>query len=846
MHPIYSDKRKSGIPLIGDIAWGTDFCQFYRTKEDLLEILVPYFRAGLENNESCLWITSSPMRAEEGRKALKEALPGFEEYVLRGQMEIIPQRRWPGKGEKADWAIVSKLDQAVLSGFDGLRLACAPFPEKSGAKWFRLDGTDAISRHPIMTLFLYPRDRFDAVSLMEAVKNHRFALVRNAESWDLVESSGVQVVKDALTRSEEKLHALFSNMSEGFAYHRIVLDGEGKPCDYVFHEINDAFERITGLKRENIVGKRATEVLPGIEKDPTDWIGKYGKVAITGEPVQFESRSEALEKWYSVSAFSPHKGYFAVTFSDITEQKRMEQAIRENEEKLRVTLTSIGDAVIATDVEARITFMNAVAEGLTGWTLDEASQKPVGQVFNIVNEYSRKAVENPVHRVLQEGNIVGLANHTVLVRKDGTEVAIDDSGAPIRDGSGNMSGVVLIFRDITGKRKAENALRRAKEEWERTFDAVPDLIAILDNRHRVVRANLAMAERLGLTPRECVGLPCYRAVHGTDKPPPFCPHTRTITDCCEHNAEVREDRLGGYFMVSTTPIRDEQGKLIGSVHVARDITGRKQAEEALRVAHDQLEARVKERTSELEISNKALVEYASKLERLNEELQDFAFVASHDLQEPLRKVQTFCDMAIKKCEASLDGTGKEYIERAAGSANRMRRLLQDLREFSRVAAKPETQRELDLAAIVEETAGLFEEDLKKHGGSIEIKDMPSLEADQAQMLGLFQNLIGNALKFRSARSPQIKVYAKGDGQGMCEIFVEDNGIGFDQKFAERIFKPFQRLHGHDRYDGTGMGLAVCRKIVEWHGGSIRAESRPGKGSRFIVRLPVRQSRRGNR
>ena len=402
---------------------------------------------------------------------------------------------------------------------------------------------------------------------------------------------------------------------------------------------------------------------------------------------------------------------------------------------------------------------------------------------------------------------------------------------------------VQLAGEIAERKRTEDALRQAKEEWERTFDAVPDLIAILDDRHRVMRTNRSMAERLGRTPDECVGLPCYAAVHGTDQPPAFCPHTRTLTDCREHIAEVHENRLGGYFMVSTTPICDEQGKLTGSIHVARDITERKQAEEALRKAHDQLELRVRERTSELEVSNKALIEYARKLERLNEELQDFAFVASHDLQEPLRKIQTFCDMAINTDGSVQDGTEKEYLARIAGSASRMRQLLQDLLQFARTAAKPEPFKEIDLGKTAREAAQLFEEDLSQSGGSVEIENMPHIEADEIQMLRLFQNLIGNALKFRSNESPRIKVYAKLDA-GQCEIIVEDNGIGFDQRYAERIFKPFQRLHGRKQYDGTGMGLAICRKIVDWHGGDIRAESEPAKGSRFVISLSMRRDSKG--
>lgn len=720
VHTIYSDKRKSGIPLIGDLPWGSDFCQFYQTEKDLIDILVPYFKAGLESNELCLWITSGALSARDARKALKEAVPDLEDYTKKGQMEIISQRSWRAQNGNTDGAIISNLDKAISNGFDGLRLACNAFPErKRGGKVITFDDADVISRYNIIAVCSYPRDKFDAVSLMETVKNHRFALIRNADRWELIESLEARIFKDALKRSEEKLHSLFSNMSEGFAYHRIVLDASGNPRDYVFHEVNEAFERLTGLKREKVIGKRATEVLPGIGNNSTDWIGIYGQVALTGEPVHFESYSESLERWYSVSAFSPHKGYFAVTFSDITERKRMEQALRESEEKLRVTLTSIGDAVIATDAESRITFINPVAAALTGWEGDEARGRMIEEVFRIINEETRKPAEDIVRRVLREGHIAALANHTALITRDGREIPIEDSAAPIRGASGEVSGVVLVFHDVTEQRRAQ--------------------------------------------------------------------------------AELRE-------------------------------------------SHDELELRVRERTAELRVSNKALMEYAARLERLNEELQEFTFVASHDLQEPLRKIQTFCDMALKRCTPALDDAGQKYLERVITSAGRMRQLLYDLLQFSKMAAKPEPFREIDLSKTVREASDLFKEDLQKSGGLVEIHNMPSIDADEGQMLRLFQNLIGNALKFRNNESPRIKISAKCDGQGWCEIYVQDNGIGFDQRFSERIFKPFQRLHNRDKYEGTGMGLSICRKIVDRHSGRIRAESESGKGSTFIIRLPMKQHR----
>ena len=326
------DRRKSGISLIDDLPWGSHCCQFYQTKKDLFDILVPYFKAGLESNELCVWVTTEPLSTEDVRKALEKALPNFENFAESGQIEIIPDRMWLARGGKSGKAVVSRVDKAVSAGFDGLRMASNAFREKAAGKAYACYGADAIGRYNAIAVFTYPRNEFDAIGLMEVVKNHRFALVRNADRWEVIESSEARTVRDALKRSEEKLQSLFSNMSEGFAYHRVVLDARGKPCDYLFLEVNDAFERLTGLKGKDIIGKRVTEALPGIEKDPADWIGKYGKVAMTGRPAHFESYSESLKRWYSVSAFSPHKGFFAVTVSDITERKRGEEARKKAEE----------------------------------------------------------------------------------------------------------------------------------------------------------------------------------------------------------------------------------------------------------------------------------------------------------------------------------------------------------------------------------------------------------------------------------------------------------------------------------------------------------------------------------
>jgi signal transduction histidine kinase len=250
-------------------------------------------------------------------------------------------------------------------------------------------------------------------------------------------------------------------------------------------------------------------------------------------------------------------------------------------------------------------------------------------------------------------------------------------------------------------------------------------------------------------------------------------------------------------------------------------------------------------------SNEATKVYAAKLERSNKELQDFASVASHDLQEPLRKVQAFSDRLKTRSAAGLDDSGRDYLDRIQNAARRMQTLINDLLTFSRVATKAQPFEPVDLTSATRDVLADLEVRIEQTGGHVDLGDLPTVEADPLQVRQLMQNLIGNALKYhRTEEPPVVKVTGStlapepnGEteaGRELCQILIEDNGIGFEQIYAERIFTIFQRLHGRNEYEGTGVGLAVCRKIVERHGGSIKARSAPGQGSTFLVTLPVRQ------
>jgi PAS domain S-box-containing protein len=378
-----------------------------------------------------------------------------------------------------------------------------------------------------------------------------------------------------------------------------------------------------------------------------------------------------------------------------------------------------------------------------------------------------------------------------------------------------------------------HTVQQAEQEWQATFNAMQDAVVMIDHEGIVIRANQAFHQIVGLTAATLPGSSYHLLLQHLRCPERTCPLDQTLSGGvaarCTH---YQGDRI---LDVYTLPFWERSAsrpdQIRRMIYVLQDVTERRRAEEGL-------------------------MALTAQLEQSNRELQDFASVASHDLQEPLRKIQAFGNRLKRKDGAALSEEGLDSLQRMQSAAGRMQALINDLLLYSRITTQAQPFVAIDLNAIVADVLADLEVRIEQAHGRVEVAELPVIEADSVQMRQLFQNLISNALKFaRPEVPPLVTVYAHhlpaaqtnnqpARTNDLVQFVVEDNGIGFAEKYVDRIFIPFQRLHNRTVYEGTGMGLAICRKIVDRHRGRIDVQSRPGEGTRFIITLPLVENQNG--
>ncbi|AQT69908.1 Phytochrome-like protein cph1 [Anaerohalosphaera lusitana] len=521
---------------------------------------------------------------------------------------------------------------------------------------------------------------------------------------------------------------------------------------------------------------------------------------------------------------------------------RLVYAREENEENTRATLNSIGDAVIATDAQGCVVRMNPIAESLTGWKLGEAKGRPLQEVFHIINAKSREVCKNPVEKVLATGQIVGLANHTALIAKDGREYQIADSAAPVVLSDGKTAGVVLVFRDVTEEYEIREKLavseKRFRELFENSINAYALHEIVLDDKGEPVdyvflEVNKSFERLTGLVGAETIGKRVTEVVPGVENGPFIRRFGQVAMTGEPTRFEEYDPNLGRWFDIAA--YCPQKGQFVA---VFTDITVRKQAEQARE-------------------------ELVRELEMKNEELESLVYVASHDLRSPLVNISGFShelERTVEELDEKLNDIGgpeefnaqsiddihkllredaKESVGYITGGVEQMDMLLKGLLRLSRVGRTELKIENVNMNGLLGEVAEGVAYLVQENDVRLTVGEVPGCRGDHVQLSQVFTNLIDNAIKYRDRDGKRCEIEISGEVQdGGCLYKVCDNGIGIQREHQQKIFELFHRLEPGGLVEGQGLGLTIVRRVINRLGGRVWLESEPGEGTCFYIELPA--------
>ena len=617
-----------------------------------------------------------------------------------------------------------------------------------------------------------------------------------------------------------------------------------KDLDGVIRSCNARAEQLFGYERRELVGQSIRMLIPpdrqGEEEEILSRIRRGDRVEHF-ETIRLARGGRALDISLSVSPIRDGEGRIigvAKIARDISEQKRLARELETQREWFRVTLESIGDAVIASDPEGRVRYLNEPAVALTGWNARDAIGQPLADVFHIVNEKTRKRVDNPAEVVLRTGHVVGLANHTVLIDRNGVDRPIADSAAPIRGAGGRILGVVLVFRDVTKQRHAEDAIAEQREWFETTLESIGDAVIATDVQGQVVFMNPIAEHLTGWRLAEARGRSCadtFNIINENTRRSVESPVSRvlaegTVVGLANHTVLIAADGTERPIDDSGAPIRSRDGRIVGVVLVFRDVSERRRGEVERRDA-----ALERERLLEAERAARADAERANRVK------DEFVAMVSHELRTPLNAILGWTQLMVKP------GAGADVMTRGldviARSTRLQTQLISDLLDISRIVSG---KLQLDiahvhLASVVGDAIDTVQRDADdKHIAiSRDLDDsVGAIAGDPARVQQIVWNLLSNAIKF-TPDGGQISVRLCKSPAG-AQITVSDTGVGIRSDFLPHIFDRFQQADQSitRRVGGLGLGLSIAKHLAELHGGSITADSAGiGRGATFTVVLP---------
>ncbi|MFC6717572.1 PAS domain-containing protein [Natrialbaceae archaeon GCM10025810] len=581
---------------------------------------------------------------------------------------------------------------------------------------------------------------------------------------------------------ETELSEILGRISDAF----YALDEEWR-----FTHVNERAEELLGYSREELLGECVWDVFPGGTR--SDLIEKYTEAMETQEAVSWERFSGSLEIWMEIQVYPSESG-LSVYFRDVSERKEREQRLQESERLYRSLAERFPNGmVVRFDDDCRYTLAAGQAfDDLPYAPADLEGRRP----RDVFPERVAEDVEDTFRRTLAGEELTFEcvdADRDWLVRT-----------TPLSDDAGSVVAGLALVQDITERKAYRRRLEESEQRYRTLVRHFPNgAVALFDEELRYTACGGQLLEEFAIDPEDLVGTPIHDSLRADvfdEVEPEF--RATLEGDANEFELEYR----GRTLVVYTLPVTDADGDVFAGMVMAQDVTDR--------------------------------TRYQRQLEESNERLEQFAYAASHDLQEPLRMITSYLTLLERRYGDDLDGDGAEFLAFAVDGADRMRNMIDGLLEYSRVETTGKPLEPVDLGAIIDDVRTDLQLQIEEHDARIDVETpLPRVEGDASQLRQVFQNLLTNAITYSGDEPPRIEIEAERSGTTVV-VSVDDEGIGIDPDSESRIFEVFQRLHTHAEHPGTGIGLSICQRIVERHGGEIRVDSEPGEGSTFSFSLPA--------
>lgn len=676
----------------------------------------------------------------------------------------------------------------------------------------------------------------------------------------------------AVRESEEKYRTIFETMTEGFSVNEIIYDKDGIPYDYRYNSVNPAYERYTGLKPEKIIGRTRFEIFQNID---SAWVESYRNVAITGESARFEDYLAPLDKWLDVLVFRIKSHHIGVLFSDISKRKKTEELIRNTKEQYDLLFNSVSEGfalykAIRDDngrlYDILVLEINPAGATLSGVKRDDQIGKTWLQVWDgkipdsvfdiyrqvdksgkpLIFEYScpitNRYYSISLNKLDKDRFSVVFFDNTELKNveaeltdaRDNLEIKVQERTSELKEVNEllkqNAKHLNILYSSITvanGSKNIEELAREVLTLLLKTMDFDGGGLYLINEKGNL--AKIVYSQGLSEDFVKCIddidiNLLPYKELLINGKS--FFLEKSDIS-------KIDSDCLGEYDVIAAVPVYS-MNKIIGSFNLAskkRGPIGNEEKNILISIGQE-----IGATITKL-IYGSEMERLIDELKRSNTDLQHFAYVASHDLQEPLRTISSFTQLLVMRYREKLDNDAVEFMDLIVDASTQMQQMIIDLLDYSRLG-KPGVYVQVNMEELVDQVLFNLKDLIERNQAEVTYDPLPQLIVAKDHLSRVFLNLIGNAIKFRKPEEPP-KVLISSKKAGNEYIFsISDNGIGIEEKYFERIFTIFQRLHTRDKYEGTGIGLAIIKKIIESHKGRIWVESTPGVGSTFYFTLPI--------